>query len=103
DDGQAKVLSLELPIAYAVAAQKVRAAHLEPLEIVPVVGDTHLVRLRVANAHGRGRRPAHRQISTRRRAAASGSPAAKTALPATRSSAPASTRARAFDRSTPPS
>ena len=55
DHGQAQALRLQLAIGHPALAQEVRAADLEPGEVLGVVGDAHLVRLRVAHAdRGRG-------------------------------------------------
>src|SRR5262245_29729723 len=104
DHGQAQALLLEVAIGHALAAQEVGAAHLEPGQEVAVPGHAHLVGLGVAHAHGaHGAALAHRQASIRPRAAAAASGWAKTALPATTMSAPASTTAATLEASTPPS
>src|SRR5439155_4656539 len=103
DHRQPHAVLLQLAIGEAAPAEQVRASDLEPGEVLRVVGDAHLVGLRVAHPDLRGGLDAQRQASSSRRAAASASPAPKTAVPATSTSAPASTSARALLMSTPPS
>ncbi len=78
--------SLEVAVGEAVRAQEVGAAHLEPREVFGVMGDSHLVGLRVAHADagaGAGAR-GQRAASSSLRASRSASPAPNTACPATR-------------------
>src|SRR6185436_18910199 len=90
-------------VGEAAHAQQVRGAHLEPGEVAAVVGHAHLVRLGVPHADRRAGPDGQLAASISRRAAASGSPLPYTALPATKTSPPASASARMLLASTPPS
>src|SRR3990172_4003377 len=100
DHGQAEPLLFQLPVAEAQVAQQVGAGHLEPGQVLPVPGHSHLVGLRITNAKGGVGTHAHRQASISRRQPASGSPLPNTAEPATRMSAPASPNTPALLSST---
>src|SRR3990170_1933620 len=113
DDRQRVPVCLHLTITPAGSAQQVRAANLEPHEVVRVVDDTHLSGLGVAHAHAAGgstdaqraageeRAPIAAAFSSR--VARSGSGVWNTAEPTTMIRAPAPTTRATFWWSMPPS
>src|SRR5687767_493284 len=104
DDRKTHTPGLQIAVEKAAPPEQVGAPDLEPGEILGVVRDAHLVRLRIPHADGGGRAVGgHGPACRSRRTAASGSAWPKTAWPATTMSAPASASARTFEPSTPPS
>src|SRR5690606_10778873 len=112
DDGQLDALRFHLPVRPAELPEQIRAADLEPHQIVGVVDDAHLVRLRVPDADqaasgrhqercGVGSASAARALSARVADSASGVP--NTPFPATRMVAPAFTARRMVCGAMPPS
>ena len=51
DDGKINALALDFAIAYPAISEEIGASHLEPVEVVSIVGDPHLIGLAVANPY----------------------------------------------------
>src|SRR5262245_46522675 len=99
-----EVLLLERRVRHAELAQQLRAADLEPDEVVAVMDHAHAVRLGVARTDTDAV-PCHDALTSEAsaRAAPVGSPPPYTAEPATNQSAPASASPSMLDGPMPPS